>query len=178
MLTRCMSSVASWMRASRRYCTIRLVQSDWLDFDSVRRWPWELTALQLEKTHAKRQNTSKLRKHLHQCGHRTVLCSGQMKANSSSNWHRSSEMHMCPVMSWISTNCFFFFFSPTPPLQKLSYSRARELGIRTARLPIDEYMAKKHNPKNFHSKILAINQGESVLLICKSISAAEPRIVM
>ena len=110
MLTRCMSSVASWMRASRRYCTIRLVQSDWLDFDSVRRWPWELTALQLEKTHAKRQNTSKLRKHLHQCGHRTVLCSGQMKANSSSNWHRSSEMHMCPVMSWISTNCFFFFF--------------------------------------------------------------------
>lgn len=60
----------------------------------------------------------------------------------------------------------------------MSYSRARDLGILTARLPIDEYMVKKHNPKNFHSKILAINQGESVLLICRSIGAAEPRMVM
>ena len=30
------------------------------------RWPWALTALQLKRTHAKRRNTSKLRKHLHQ----------------------------------------------------------------------------------------------------------------
>uniref|UniRef100_A0A671S4X3 tRNA (guanine(9)-N(1))-methyltransferase n=1 Tax=Sinocyclocheilus anshuiensis TaxID=1608454 RepID=A0A671S4X3_9TELE len=36
--------------------------------------------------------------------------------------------------------------------KKISYTRAKELGIRTARLPIDEYMVKWPNPKNFHSK--------------------------
>lgn len=45
-------------------------------------------------------------------------------------------------------------------LQKLSFSRARDLSVQTARLPIDEYMVKKTNAKNFHSKILAVNQGE------------------
>ncbi|XP_061769040.1 tRNA methyltransferase 10 homolog B isoform X2 [Nerophis ophidion] len=41
----------------------------------------------------------------------------------------------------------------------LSLSRAKELGVHVVRLPIDEYMQKKQNGKNFHSKILAINQG-------------------
>lgn len=50
------------------------------------------------------------------------------------------------------------------PLQKLSFLRARELSVHTARLPIDEYMVKKDNAKNFHSKILAVNQGERWLL--------------
>lgn len=45
-------------------------------------------------------------------------------------------------------------------LQKLSLSRAAELSVRTARLPVDEYMVKKNNAKNFHSKILAVNQGK------------------
>ncbi|GAA6215987.1 tRNA methyltransferase 10 homolog B [Lates japonicus] len=48
--------------------------------------------------------------------------------------------------------------------KKLSFSRARELSIRTARLPIDEYMVKKNNTKNFHSKILAVNQVFDILL--------------
>ncbi|PWA28913.1 hypothetical protein CCH79_00012858, partial [Gambusia affinis] len=39
--------------------------------------------------------------------------------------------------------------------KKLSLSRAAELSVRTARLPVDEYMVKKNNAKNFHSKILA-----------------------
>ncbi len=30
------------------------------------RWPWEISTLQLQKTHANRQNTRKLREHLHQ----------------------------------------------------------------------------------------------------------------
>ncbi|KAF5902806.1 tRNA methyltransferase 10 B isoform X1, partial [Clarias magur] len=42
--------------------------------------------------------------------------------------------------------------------KKRSYTKAKELGVRMARLPIDEYMTKRSNPKNFHSKILAINQ--------------------
>ncbi|KAJ0055766.1 hypothetical protein NL108_011419, partial [Boleophthalmus pectinirostris] len=42
--------------------------------------------------------------------------------------------------------------------KKLSLGRASELSVLTARLPIDEYMIKKNNSKNFHSKILAINQ--------------------
>ncbi|KAG7241531.1 hypothetical protein INR49_025436 [Caranx melampygus] len=48
--------------------------------------------------------------------------------------------------------------------KKLSYSRAEELSVCTARLPIDEYMVKKINTKNFHSKILAVNQVFDILL--------------
>ncbi|XP_072544857.1 tRNA methyltransferase 10 homolog B [Salminus brasiliensis] len=48
--------------------------------------------------------------------------------------------------------------------KKISYTRAKELGVHMARLPIDEYMVKKPNPKNFHSKILAINQVFEILL--------------
>ncbi|XP_053359755.1 tRNA methyltransferase 10 homolog B isoform X2 [Clarias gariepinus] len=49
--------------------------------------------------------------------------------------------------------------------KKRSYMRAKELGVQMARLPIDEYMTKRSNPKNFHSKILAINQVFEILLI-------------
>ncbi|XP_013873847.1 tRNA methyltransferase 10 homolog B [Austrofundulus limnaeus] len=48
--------------------------------------------------------------------------------------------------------------------KKLSLSRARELRVHTARLPIDEHMVKKTNAKNFHSKILAVNQVFDILL--------------
>nr|XP_061810836.1 tRNA methyltransferase 10 homolog B-like [Nerophis lumbriciformis] len=46
----------------------------------------------------------------------------------------------------------------------LSLSRAKELGVRVARLPIDEHMRKTPNDKNFHSKILAINQVFDIML--------------
>ncbi|XP_037334733.2 tRNA methyltransferase 10 homolog B [Pungitius pungitius] len=46
----------------------------------------------------------------------------------------------------------------------LSLSRARELSVHTARLPINEHMVKNNNAKNFHSKILAINQVFDILL--------------
>ncbi|KAM6949111.1 tRNA methyltransferase 10 homolog B isoform 2-T2 [Aplochiton taeniatus] len=49
-------------------------------------------------------------------------------------------------------------------IQKISYQRARECNVRTARLPVEECMIKKDNPKNFHSKILAINQVFDILL--------------
>ncbi|XP_061565928.1 tRNA methyltransferase 10 homolog B [Cololabis saira] len=49
--------------------------------------------------------------------------------------------------------------------KKLSLLRARDLSVRTLRLPIDEYMVKKSNVKNFHSKILAINQVFDILLM-------------
>ncbi|XP_068163887.1 tRNA methyltransferase 10 homolog B [Antennarius striatus] len=48
--------------------------------------------------------------------------------------------------------------------KKLSLSRARELSVHTARLPIDEFMVKRNNAKNFHSKILAVNQVFDILL--------------
>ncbi|KAB5579108.1 hypothetical protein PHYPO_G00190950 [Pangasianodon hypophthalmus] len=48
--------------------------------------------------------------------------------------------------------------------KKRSYTRAKELSVQMARLPIDEYMMKRPNPKNFHSKILAINQVFEILL--------------
>ncbi|XP_061108224.1 tRNA methyltransferase 10 homolog B isoform X2 [Conger conger] len=53
--------------------------------------------------------------------------------------------------------------------KKISFLKAKASGICTARLPIDEYMVKKTNPKNFHSKILAINQVFDILLcFCES----------
>ncbi|KAI5104467.1 tRNA methyltransferase 10 homolog B isoform X2 [Silurus meridionalis] len=48
--------------------------------------------------------------------------------------------------------------------KKRTYTRAKELGVQMARLPIDEYMMKRPNIKNFHSKILAINQVFEILL--------------
>ncbi|KAI3376279.1 hypothetical protein L3Q82_016794, partial [Scortum barcoo] len=48
--------------------------------------------------------------------------------------------------------------------KKLSFSRASDLSVCTARLPIDEYMVKKNNTKNFHSKILSVNQVFDILL--------------
>ncbi|XP_030609311.1 tRNA methyltransferase 10 homolog B-like isoform X1 [Archocentrus centrarchus] len=58
--------------------------------------------------------------------------------------------------------------------KKLSLSRARELSVQTARLPIDECMVKKNNTKNFHSKILAVNQVFDILLtFCDSSSWTE-----
>ncbi|CAH2293685.1 tRNA methyltransferase 10 homolog B [Pelobates cultripes] len=47
--------------------------------------------------------------------------------------------------------------------KKLTYHKARENGLQTARLPIPEYMVKNVNLKNFHSEILAINQVFDVL---------------
>ncbi|XP_031441030.1 tRNA methyltransferase 10 homolog B isoform X2 [Clupea harengus] len=49
--------------------------------------------------------------------------------------------------------------------KKMTYSRALEAGVRTARLPIEEHMVRQPNGKNFHSKILAINQVFEILLV-------------
>ncbi|XP_063770295.1 tRNA methyltransferase 10 homolog B [Pseudophryne corroboree] len=47
--------------------------------------------------------------------------------------------------------------------KKVTYHKAKENGLQTARLPIKEYMVKNINIKNFHSEILAINQVFDVL---------------
>ncbi|XP_008072327.1 tRNA methyltransferase 10 homolog B isoform X2 [Carlito syrichta] len=43
--------------------------------------------------------------------------------------------------------------------KKVTLQKAWEYSVRTARLPIQEYMVKCQNGKNYHSQILAINQG-------------------
>uniref|UniRef100_A0A7N4Q0H0 tRNA methyltransferase 10 homolog B n=2 Tax=Sarcophilus harrisii TaxID=9305 RepID=A0A7N4Q0H0_SARHA len=47
--------------------------------------------------------------------------------------------------------------------KKLTYQKAQENSIQTARLPIQEYMVKNANAKNYHSEILAINQVFDIL---------------
>ncbi|KFQ34702.1 tRNA methyltransferase 10 B, partial [Mesitornis unicolor] len=47
--------------------------------------------------------------------------------------------------------------------KKLTLQRAQEQSLRTARLPIREYMVKTTNTKNYHSETLAINQVFDVL---------------
>ncbi|XP_037599638.1 tRNA methyltransferase 10 homolog B isoform X3 [Cebus imitator] len=42
--------------------------------------------------------------------------------------------------------------------KKVTFQKAREYCVKTARLPIQEYMVRNHNGKNYHSEILAINQ--------------------
>ncbi|XP_069330555.1 tRNA methyltransferase 10 homolog B isoform X3 [Eulemur rufifrons] len=43
--------------------------------------------------------------------------------------------------------------------KKVTFQKAQEYSVKTARLPIQEYMVRRQNGKNYHSKILAINQG-------------------
>ncbi|XP_073405853.1 tRNA methyltransferase 10 homolog B isoform X2 [Dendrobates tinctorius] len=47
--------------------------------------------------------------------------------------------------------------------KKVTYQKAKAHGLHTARLPIQEYMVKKDNVKNYHSEILAINQVFDIL---------------
>uniref|UniRef100_A0A8C4TNJ5 tRNA (guanine(9)-N(1))-methyltransferase n=1 Tax=Erpetoichthys calabaricus TaxID=27687 RepID=A0A8C4TNJ5_ERPCA len=58
--------------------------------------------------------------------------------------------------------------------KSLTYEKAQEYQLCTARLPVEEYMVKKENAKNFHSQILAINQVFDILVaFCESHSWIE-----
>ncbi|XP_013368636.1 PREDICTED: tRNA methyltransferase 10 homolog B isoform X2 [Chinchilla lanigera] len=46
---------------------------------------------------------------------------------------------------------------------KVTFQKAQEHSVKTARLPIQEYMVRRQNGKNYHSEILAINQVFDVL---------------
>ncbi|XP_044121257.1 tRNA methyltransferase 10 homolog B isoform X2 [Neovison vison] len=46
---------------------------------------------------------------------------------------------------------------------KVTFQKAREHSVKTARLPIQEYMVRHQNGKNYHSEILAINQVFDIL---------------
>lgn len=48
-------------------------------------------------------------------------------------------------------------------LQKVTFQKAQEHSVKTARLPIQEYMVRCQNRKNYHSEILAINQGTAYM---------------
>ncbi|OWK01234.1 TRMT10B [Cervus elaphus hippelaphus] len=48
-------------------------------------------------------------------------------------------------------------------LQKVTLQKAQEHYVKTARLPIQEYMVKCQNGKNYHSEILTINQVFDIL---------------
>nr|XP_020735668.1 tRNA methyltransferase 10 homolog B isoform X2 [Odocoileus virginianus texanus] len=45
--------------------------------------------------------------------------------------------------------------------KKVTLQKAQEHSVKTARLPIQEYMVKCQSGKNYHSEILTINQGTS-----------------
>ncbi|XP_005382925.1 PREDICTED: tRNA methyltransferase 10 homolog B isoform X1 [Chinchilla lanigera] len=47
--------------------------------------------------------------------------------------------------------------------KKVTFQKAQEHSVKTARLPIQEYMVRRQNGKNYHSEILAINQVFDVL---------------
>nr|XP_012624536.1 tRNA methyltransferase 10 homolog B isoform X1 [Microcebus murinus]XP_012624537.1 tRNA methyltransferase 10 homolog B isoform X1 [Microcebus murinus]XP_012624538.1 tRNA methyltransferase 10 homolog B isoform X1 [Microcebus murinus]XP_012624539.1 tRNA methyltransferase 10 homolog B isoform X1 [Microcebus murinus] len=47
--------------------------------------------------------------------------------------------------------------------KKVTFQKAQEYSVKTARLPIQEYMVRCQNGKNYHSKILAINQVFDIL---------------
>ncbi|XP_047381700.1 tRNA methyltransferase 10 homolog B isoform X2 [Sciurus carolinensis] len=47
--------------------------------------------------------------------------------------------------------------------KKVTFQKAKEYSVKTARLPIQEYMVKLQNGKNYHSEILAINQVFDIL---------------
>ncbi|XP_007456074.1 PREDICTED: tRNA methyltransferase 10 homolog B isoform X3 [Lipotes vexillifer] len=47
--------------------------------------------------------------------------------------------------------------------KKVTFQKAQEHSVKTARLPIQEYMVRRQNGKNYHSEILAINQVFDIL---------------
>ncbi|XP_021582674.2 tRNA methyltransferase 10 homolog B isoform X4 [Ictidomys tridecemlineatus] len=47
--------------------------------------------------------------------------------------------------------------------KKVTFQKAQEYSVKTARLPIQEYMVRLQNGKNYHSEILAINQVFDIL---------------
>ncbi|XP_008585251.1 PREDICTED: tRNA methyltransferase 10 homolog B isoform X2 [Galeopterus variegatus] len=47
--------------------------------------------------------------------------------------------------------------------KKVTFQKAQEYSVKTARLPIQEYMVRHQNGKNYHSEILAINQVFDIL---------------
>lgn len=47
--------------------------------------------------------------------------------------------------------------------KKVTFQKAREHSVKTARLPIQEHMVRRQNEKNYHSEILAINQVFDIL---------------
>ncbi|MXQ89502.1 hypothetical protein E5288_WYG000930 [Bos mutus] len=47
--------------------------------------------------------------------------------------------------------------------KKVTFQKAQEHSVKTARLPIQEYMVKCQNGKNYHSEILTINQVFDIL---------------
>ncbi|KAM8801206.1 tRNA methyltransferase 10 homolog B isoform 2-T2 [Rhynchonycteris naso] len=47
--------------------------------------------------------------------------------------------------------------------KKVTFQKAQEHSVMTARLPIQEYMVRRQNGKNYHSEILAINQVFDIL---------------
>ncbi|XP_004372305.1 tRNA methyltransferase 10 homolog B isoform X1 [Trichechus manatus latirostris] len=47
--------------------------------------------------------------------------------------------------------------------KKVTFQKAREHSVQTARLPIQEYMIRRQNGKNYYSEILAINQVFDIL---------------
>lgn len=54
---------------------------------------------------------------------------------------------------------YYFYKKNICDLQKVTFQKAQEHSVKTARLPIQEYMIRRQNGKNYHSEILAINQG-------------------
>ncbi|XP_003407899.1 tRNA methyltransferase 10 homolog B [Loxodonta africana] len=47
--------------------------------------------------------------------------------------------------------------------KKVTFQKAREHSVQTARLPIQEYMIRRQNGRNYHSEILALNQVFDIL---------------
>ncbi|XP_059110254.1 tRNA methyltransferase 10 homolog B isoform X1 [Peromyscus eremicus] len=47
--------------------------------------------------------------------------------------------------------------------KKVTFQKARDYSVKTARLPIQEYMVRRQNEKNYHSEVLAINQVFDIL---------------
>ncbi len=110
---------------------------------SYRRWPRELNALQLQKTHANRKSTSKSRKHIHHFDSRWWKCSQhkQIKKHTA-NAHNTTKYILfgaqpllvvlwafaaCVMSTWgscfLTCRCFFYLQSvelSRPPYLYLS----------------------------------------------------------
>ncbi len=91
------------------------------------RWPRELNALQLQKTHANRKRTSKSRKHFHQFDSRRCKCSQHKQIKKHCKCSQHNQIHFicsaflfwrccehlqhvcCQIEEVVSLICWCFF---------------------------------------------------------------------
>ncbi len=107
------------------------IYRNYIIYKYILRWPRELNALQLQKTHANRKSTSKSRKHFHQFDHCNILYInvgvGDMAKISYHNLFRNINFFHDSLSCWFLIFCLSSAAKLISLLQRQSLSRLQNI---------------------------------------------------